>query len=334
MNTIRAIAIALPMTLLLACGGGGGTAATGTPRNTPGPMTPPPPITLPSVSDPQTLPEYLITDLDAARTAVGGTAPADMTYSDIIRAIRTRAEDADTLQLAKIQMSGALGARGEMITPTCTGTSCVATIPDIGEITFSLAEIYDPSLVNDGNLNGYDADVQAVMIDEGATLIQGISAARGDGGTPFTFRTYAGWFDGSVFGFGILSVTENNTTTNRLTSYSFGDASGSNPSATGSETSATWEGVVRAHSRRGSSIFDGNVTVDIDDFSSPDVDVVITPDRVEFSWNDITLNNGTFEDTNTSDGTIKGTFYGGNHEEVGGVFSTLNFYGAFGGTRQ
>ena len=210
-------------------------------------------------------------------------------------------------------------------------TSCTANIPDIGETTFSLAEIYDPSIINDESLEGYDAQVQAVMVDEGVTLVQGRSAARGDGGTPFTFQTYAGWIDGSVFGIGLLSVTEGSNTTNRLTSYSFGDASGSNPTAIGSETSAMWTGAVVLYRRNESEIVEGSITVDIDDLSSPDVDATINLGFISSRYDNMPLMNGTFEEEN---GQIRGSFYGDNHEEVGGVISTTNDYGAFGATRQ
>ncbi len=67
MNTIRLIAIALPMTLLLACGGGGGgSAAAPTTPNTP---------------TPQTLPDALITDAEAARNRITDpTAPQQIQH--------------------------------------------------------------------------------------------------------------------------------------------------------------------------------------------------------------------------------------------------------------
>ena len=333
------------MTILIACGGGGGggsTSMTGTPMTMPpgtvDPVMPPPvttpTITLPTVSNPQSLPPYLIMDLAAARTAAGGSLPANMDYSDIINEFRTRATNADTLRFADVQMSGNLGSLEGMISPNCMETSCTVNIPDIGETTFSLAEIYDPSIINDESLEGYDAEVQAVMVDEGVTLVQGRSAARGDGGTPFTFQTYAGWIDGSVFGIGLLSVTEGSNTTNRLTSYSFGDASGSNPTAIGSETSAMWTGAVVAYERSDSEIVEGSITVDIDDFSSPSVDAAINLGSRRWQYDDVTLTNGIFEQSNSAGNYIRGSFYGDNHEEVGGLISTTNNYGAFGATRQ
>ena len=326
---VRLAMVALPMTFLLACGGGGGAVMTG--------MATTPPVTPPTVSDPQSLPSYLITDLPAARTTAEGRAPANMSYSEIITELRTRAMDADTLQLASVQEDK--WALGEIMIPDCMGTSCTVNIPDIGETAFSLVEIYDPSIINDGSLDGYDAEVEAVMVDEEVMLVQGISAARGEGGTPFTFQTYAGWLDGSVFGLGILSVTEGSDTIRRLTSYSFGSASGSNPTAIASETSATWRGVAVGYMRNRSEIVQGNAVVDIDDLSSPLVDVEIrlgTAPRAVVRHQRIPLTEGNFEREvdDTGWNQVKGSFYGENHEEVGGFFTNVNYYGAFGAKRQ
>lgn len=249
------------------------------------------------------------------------------------------------MRFGEIRLSGTAGTLPNgLITPSCSGTSCTIAIPDIGTHTFSLDEIYDPSLINDGSLTGYNAEVQSVTVANGVTLVQERSAARGDGGTPFTFQTYSGWTDNSVFGFGLLAVTENGTTTNRFTSYNFGSASGNNPSARGSETtSATWEGIAVGVTLD-NFIHQGNVTIDIDDFNNPDVDVVISDwngDRsnqgsgTSFQWQNMTLSNGAFSEEGVGDYLyLRGRFYGDNHEEVGGVFSDTNYHGAFGATRQ
>ena len=360
MNMIRLIAITLPMTLLLACGGGGGSSgSTATPSTTPmtgnpnnpttmgGPNIPvtTPTITLPDVTNPQNLPGWGIRNVEAARTNIGGTSPAVTTYSEIINALRTRATGSDTLLFPVVRSAGGggLSASG-LISPDCNGTSCTVPIPDIGDPTFSLAEIYDPSLINDGGLDGYNAEVQPIAVANGVTLIQGRGAARNNSGTAFTFRTYSGWTDGSVFGVGDIIVTANNTTTNRFTSYSFGNDSGNNPKARGSETSASWEGV--AVGRRDNIVLQGSVSIDIDNLSSPnpDVDVAIsgflTSNQVEtggisLNWENIPLENGKFQREGAADYLyIRGSFYGENHEEVGGVFSNTNYYGAFGATRQ
>ena len=202
MKVLRFAAVALPMTLLVACGGGGGssTAMTGTPAVPPSPPPPPtvnpPPVTTPAItpptsSNPQTLPSYLITDQQLARTIAGGTAPESMTYSDIIGTFRARATDADTLHLSDITPRGRLGI-GNEIDSSCSGESCTATIANIGTLTFSLDEIYDPSLIGDSGLEGYNVESQALMVDGDATLVQGRGAARQNDGTTLEFQSFAG----------------------------------------------------------------------------------------------------------------------------------------------
>ena len=74
------------------------------------------------------------------------------------------------------------------------------------------------------------------------------------------------------------------------------------------------------------------------DFSAATVDVRMTgihdwntpqtyPDMV---WNGLRVRNGTFTDVRT----IRGSFYGPNHEEAGGVFDRGAVTGAFGAKRQ
>ena len=349
MSVFRLIAITLPMTALIACGGGGGTAMTGTPTTmipgTEGPTTIPP-VTTPTImpptsSNPQTLPSYLVTDLAVARTNAGGAAPESMTYSDIVSAFRTRATDADTLQFSDITLRGLAGI-GNEIDSNCSGTSCTPTVANIGTLTFSLDEIYDSSLIGNVGLEGYNIESQVVMVDGNATLVQGRGAARQSDGTTLTFQSYAGWLDGGVFGTESITVTENTNTANYFANYSFGDTSGTNPTGMGR---AVWNGVFvginRAASGEAGIPAQGDVTVDIDDLSAPDVDVrfsnIILIDRDSrsggrsFTLSDIPLSDGTFESTN---GEIKGSFYGDNHEEVGGVILDINWSGAFGATRQ
>ena len=333
------------MTALIACGGGGGSTAM---RGAPTTMMPPPVATPtimpPTSSNPQTLPEYGVAPA-AARSNLGGTTPTVTTYSDIIGAFRARAADADTLQLGEIRLTGGVGLVTGAIQPDCAATtSCTVAIPDIGDVIFSITEIHDPSIISDTGLNGYNTEVQSIAVDGGVTLVSGRGAARGDGATPFTFQTYAGWLDGSVFGVEFLSVTENTTATNRLIHFSFGNDSDTNPTAIGSETSARWTGVAVGLDRTESFFHQGDVTVDINDFSNPDVDVAISNFKTSLvsargpgetrSWTDLTLDNGTFEQSSASGLYIRGSFYGDGHEEVGGVFSYTNFYGAFGATRQ
>ena len=334
MSVFRFIAITLPMTLLAACGGGGG----GTTAMTEMPMTMTPgtgyPIMPPISSNPQTLPSYLITNLPNARANANGE-DISLTREQIVQNIRTRASTANLLDVGTVYLEGSDGFQSSgQNTPNCSGTSCSVTLSDIGSIVFSLDEIYGPALINDAGLEGYNVEVQAVMTDNGATVIQGRGAARGDGGTPFTFQTYGGWLGNGGFGMEQIEVTAATTATH-LTAYSFGGASGTNPTGT---SSAVWSGIAVAWNRSG-FLRHGEATIDIDDFQNPSVDASFSLVDIAdsglatstASWSDMPLIEGTFTDAN---GQIRGTFYGDNHEGVGGTFSDTNFVGAFGATRQ
>ena len=71
----------------------------------------------------------------------------------------------------------------------------------------------------------------------------------------------------------------------------------------------------------------GDAAVTIADFADPKVGVAFTSiyDLVtgiahsDIAWNDIPLTNGGFT-MGSADDTVTGSFYGPNHEEVGGVF--------------
>lgn len=263
-----------------------------------------------------------------------------MTYSDIIGTFRDMATDADTLHLSDITLRGRPGI-GNEIDSSCSGESCTATIANIGTLTFSLDEIYDPSLIGDSGFEGYNVGSQALMVDGDATLVQGRGAARQNDGTTLEFQSFAGWIDGSVFGINAIEVTESASSTTYFTGYSFGNASGTNPSGTGrSVWNGVFIGINRASSSHAGAPVHGDVTIDIDDLANPDVDFTISSvgrindmatSRVSYNYNDMPLRNGIFEEEN---GQVKGSFYGDNHEEVGGFLQDINHFGAFGATRQ
>ena len=142
-------------------------------------------------------------------------------------------------------------------------------------------------------------------------------------------------------------------------SYTFGDASGSNPDDSGS---GTWNGVAigvnlleRFEDR---SLLTADVTVSIADFLDPTVDVLFdsirdlrTGDSLTVSgltvesvdWAGLDLTEGSFSEElgdvddplNLSQPRkrIEGRFYGPGHEEVGGIFEYASVVGSFGAER-
>ena len=350
-NTLRLIAIALPVMLLMACGGGGGGGTAAVTPTTPTPMT-----MMPGTGDPmnpppdlEPLPSFGSTSgfvrIDEETQGLGtlqrrfsGTAPTITDETQIISGVQTVATTADTITMQDIVVPGLAGVTGTPITPDCSAnTSCTASIPNVGTATFSLADIEDLSLIDDTNLEKFNSETRAVMDVNGVKVIESRSAGRDDDDTRLAFQTYAGWLDESVFGMKRIEITEGSDTAVYFASYSFGKASGSNPTGQGT---MTWNGVVVGIKRTDSNhfLFQGTATIDIDDPNTPDVDVSIStielPGSVrdDISWDNLSLTNGVFSDT---DGFrhIQGSFYGDNQEGVGGIFRDTNLYGSFGATR-
>ena len=322
MNTIRMIAIALPMTLLMACGGGGGTASS---------------TAMPATLD---LPGYAV-DASTARTQITeSTEPTDantMTETAIITEIQRIADAADTFEFSDFN-----GTPSVSITCSNANKSCSGTIPDVGMLTFSLADIGDLSLVDgDMGLRDFDSETEAVMVDNGVTMIQSQSVARDSDGTQLTFQTYGGWLADSVFGVELLDVTENDTTTSRIASFSFGKATGSRPGGSGL---GRWTGSM-VGVNTDEHIFQGDATITID-FDAPVPGARIGDITFE---NIVNIDNGKSVDnmvwvgigvetdgtfSSTTSGDIDGAFYGTDHAEVGGTFNRDGVIGAFGGTRE
>ena len=342
MNMLRLIAIALPVMLLMGCGGGGGGGSAAAPTT---PMTMMPPgmdDQMTPLPDLEPLPGFRVTQgLSSLQSRFSGTAPAITDETQIISGVQTVATASDTITMQNIVKPGIQGLRDNIpIDPNCSaGTSCTATIPNAETVTFSLADIEDISLIDDTNLEKFNSETRAVMDVSGVKIIESHSAGRQDDDTRLAFQTYGGWLDNSVFAMERIEVTEGSNTTVYIKSFTFGKASGSNPTGTGQ---LTWSGVAVGVQRSNADLhpFQGTVTIDIDDPDSPDVDVSMNlrelagiGSPINSSWDNLTLTNGTFTDTDAFD-YIEGSFYGDGHEEVGGIFRTLNTYGAFGAKRQ
>ena len=357
MNMIRLIAIALPVMLLMACGGGGGggTAASPTPStNMPRTGGPTPMVML------ETLPDYAV-DAAMARTHTSGTAPtAANTVSEtaIVTEIQRIATAADTFEFR-----GFTGTPSASITCDNANKSCSGTVPDVGMLTFSLADIDDLSLVDGTGLVGFDSDTEAVMVDtksimvgtfttftRDVTMIQSRAAARQNDGTRLTFQTYGGWIMNNVFGVEILGVTEDGTTTDRFGSFSFGNASTDNPSFGQGALIGTllqWFGVMVGTNTQTGRVVQGDVEIRLVNTPDPNsIDEILFTDvkdledgtditfgnSDQLQFMDIPITDGKFE---SGTGDIIGYFYESDHSGVGGTFnsSANNIIGAFGGEK-
>ena len=320
MSVCRLALITFSLMLLVACGGGGssGTTATGTPTTMGDP--------------PADLPGYAITDSAAARTATGGTE-ITMTEMEIVTEIQNRANAANIFEFSDF-------AGTADVDVTCRSIFCAGDVPNIGIIAFSLSGIKDLSLVQDAYLVGFNSESQVVMEDSGVTMIQSQAAAGQEDGTQFSFQTYGGWITNSVFGVELLDVTEGNTTTNRFASFSFGNASGSNPTRA---ALVRYVGIMAGVDTRTGGIIQGdaiaslkvgnpNILDSVHFQSMVSLDAGTSAPSGIITFMDIPLaDDGTFESSN---GDIKGSFYGADHEGIGGIFDRDNILGAFGVTRR
>ena len=298
---------------------------TGNPTNMPDPMTPPP----------VTLPGYAIPNIETAQTRVGGTAPTSMAETAIVAAIQSRADAADTFEFSDF------GPTANSVSITCmNNSSCSGSVDDVGTLTFSLTGIDDLSLVVETGLMDFVSNTQAVMMDEGVTMIQSQAAAGQEDGTRLSFQSYGGWITNTVFGVERLDVLEAGETTTRYASFSFGDASGSNPTGTGT---LQWTGVMVGTDTTTGDVIQGDINIsdiiatpnDLDQINFLNVKNLNTGRDVTFNnvntlqFVGLTLTNGSFASAN---GEVKGSFYGMNHEEAGGILNsgTYNLIGAFG----
>ena len=246
-------------------------------------------------------------------------APPNLTSQQIEQVEDARVEAADTLLVSNV--FAASGGTVQRYTPSCSGTVCSNLV--IGDTTVTI------DLFGDEERR---SNRRAVMVKNGVTLAETVQR-ESDGDTHLG---YGGWLDGSIFSVGAAVFDESLFV---MAGASAGNDSGSNPTGTGS---ATWNGIMVGGFHRSISRIDviqGDATIDIDDLASPDVDVAFTnvknldagSDVDDISWSNLTVTNGAFE---AVDGSIEGSFYGANHEEVGGVFDQSNIIGAFGAARQ
>ncbi|MYB40394.1 transferrin-binding protein-like solute binding protein [Candidatus Saccharibacteria bacterium] len=110
--------------------------------------------------------------------------------------------------------------------------------------------------------------------------------------------------------------------------HSVGCAPGTDPVS----GSATWQGVFAGYdlSTAPGTLVEGDAAITMG-FAQSTVDVAFTRlgGRSSMTWTALPAVNGVFQDD-----TLRGQFYGPNHEEAGGVFHRNRIAGALGAARQ
>ena len=238
------------------------------------------------------------------------------------------------------EMASGAGVNAERMI-TCTSGMCTARIdddlPDSPRTEMPEPKDIDgPVLFNNGEgLAGYNDSYSIVMgTDKMIPLLQTRAAGRLND-VRYEYLGYGGWMQYSVFIIQFQSATIQGNDFSSFSAYSFGKATGMNPTV-----NATWEGVMVGRANE-ADIIQGDVNVEWNSLAPGSVRVNFTDIRdlsnerianpSSMTWASIPLENGAFAAT---DDSISGNFYGDDHEEVGGIFNRMGFFGAFGARTQ
>jgi hypothetical protein len=291
------VVICCAVLMLAGCGGGSG-----------GPSVP---LSL----DPPALPQTPATNI-REKIAKIGSAATGLTVTDLVVTPRSRL---------------APNERGQT---TCSGTTC-ESVSDFGGLTS-----YPPASVSTASLSTITEESRI----EGVTPLYGVNRGTVRGRDELTassnidFLAYGAWLDHTFFGVtrGNWNGTVDGTSVDgaeTVFAFSTGTESGSNPVS----GSATWNGLmVGLDKTTPTQAVNGQATLTYD-FSDQALDVDLTnisgPGTYgNISWDNLAVQNGRFGGGNDSN-SLSGSFYGPNHEEVGGVFERNQLIGAFGAQR-
>ena len=308
MKTLFLSVAVLCTAVLVACGGGGGDG--------------------PSATDVQNV----VDDPRSARSLVGG-APLNASSSQIEAAF-----DRETRQATALFLDGHdLDAFYGRIESNCRGTVCNTSSGRI-----SIADLMEETTEIAGIPFEEDTEYSPVMSYRGTSIAQARGQATTRSGRDLTLDAIqlGAWLEYSTFHFvaGALfdGPREEGYLVAVVTHSSLGASSGRRPQ--GITGTATWEGSMIAADTEFRNAIIGASTVQVD-LARMDADVQMTnvididasAQLPSFGWTGLPIQaNGTFGNGQT----LMGSFYGPNHEEAGGIFTTRTLIGAFGATRQ
>ena len=318
-NLLRLAAVLIPLALLAACGGGGGGGSSA------------PAAAAPMVM-PNPLPDPLVADADAARQHLNAVSPAtppatpppNLSSAQIGRTINTIASNTDTLLYEIVDGTSV----------NCSGTSCTYMDSDMVESTVTL-EAFSTEGID--RAPGYNEQSTAVMTHNGVTIGQRLIAAQGtynNEAANFEFQIYGGWGNSNHFAVRRVTTIVGNDRMPEVSSYSLGNATGTKPT-TGT---GRWSGTMVGEHKTMGYLVQGSANIRINDFNENRLTILSLfnikrldtgADVDNLDWTAVPIaSDGTFA---SNAGDVRGTFYGANHEEIGGVFNRDNIIGAFGG---
>ena len=309
---------------LVACGGGGG----GTP-STAQPTTPP--------IDTTNYPNWVVSNASSARATAQGQV-WNFTSAQI-GSLLVRHFGATNRWI----QGDTIGTGPRRFPTICSGTTCTTDFRSVG------GSVSSATIAAFGSSAILNAAVYQPIMTKNSINIGQVRSRLENAPSTGQHRNYLGFFgflDYSAFavsGTGIYRGSQLSTL--YADADSFGNSPGTNP--TSSSGSATWSGVMLGIDySSGTSdqlnALQGDTSITVRGFAStPTVDVSFsnvrnlnTGARHNFSgWSAIPLSNGIFR-TGSGTNQIEGTFYGSEHQEVGGHFEQGTIIGAFGGKRQ
>jgi len=273
-------------------------------------------------------PDWLL-DASAARANVAGSAAPAMTPEDLAALDERIVTGADT-QI----MTGTWRAFAEY-PGTMEGAAC-----EVGDCRYGA----DGEITLEDHFFG--ADYRPVMEHRGVRLGQAFFEVTGevvsDPEVFQDFTAYGGWMHYSTFVLQVAFYPDKGAPDSvRALPYSIGRASGANPLA----GSATWTGVALGVDLNrlfpDPDVLQGDAGI-VYDFADASVDVTLdnfvnlrtgaaAGHRME--WAGIAVKDGAFSRGTHWDGEqVAGSFYGGYHEEVGGVFRSGSIAGSVAST--
>ena len=193
------------------------------------------------------------------------------------------------------------------------------------------------TLGNDYTFAGATYDV--TMVHNGVHVTEGQSEHEVDGVCCQRTLLLGGWMEhGFFFGQNGVVLRDGEPTGSGFARvFSFGDATGSTPTGSGT---ATWRGVMIGGHLRERIPYQGDATITAD-FGDGNVDVAFTDIHVtstgaaidSIMFDDVPFTATGFSSGGTSGNWIAGDFYGPDHAEAGGVFEHETTMGAFGAKR-
>ena len=307
MKPTRSAAITLGLLFLTACGSGG----TVTPvASIPAPAPP----MAPQVTRISDIP-WQVEDPAAARSFTGGIAPVPTTSAQIGARLTGLKNGADALILTDLH--DPTFAFVGYISTYCLATTCVTSD--------GLISLWDSEF--------HAGEHQSVMTKNGVQTVQSRDLSTIDEGT-LSVGSYGAWMNYNAFSIeaSLVEYPDGNAEA-IIVGRSFGDATGSSPV----RGAATWEGVMIGEDFGFDGTVQGDASVTVD-FTEIDADVSFTnvfnldakTAIGSMHWSNLVIG----PDGRFGSSDIKATFYGRNHEEVGGVFERNNIVGAFGATRE